>query len=274
MVLSQIFVYPIKSARGTAVAETLLDTAGPVRDRRWMLVDEQGVFLSQRKLPRMALICPRFEGADLVVTAPGMSPLLILSWSGEGEWLSVKIWRDRLELPHPNQAYSDWFSTFLSQPCRLVHLPDTVARPVEAPYNRPEWRVSLADGYPLLLATQASLDLLNERLRVPVGIERFRPNLVISGTAAHEEDNWRSLRIGSVEIAVVKPCARCSTVLVDPSTGQLGIEPLRTLARYRRRPRSVMFAQNGLVVNPGQVRVGTPVEVLETAPHPPVAGTS
>ena len=265
MFLSQIFVYPIKSARGIEVSETQVNISGPLQDRRWMLVDQQGVFLSQRRVPRMALIQPRFEGANLIVTAPNISPLLISEWSGEGEWLSVRIWRDHLTLPHPSQAYSDWFSAFLGEPCRLVYLPDTVARPVEAPYDKPQWRVSLADGYPLLLLTQASLDLLNERLPTPVGIERFRPNLVFSGTEAHEEDEWRRLRIGSVEIAVVKPCARCSTVLVDPNTALPGVEPLRTLARYRRKPQSVIFAQNGLVITPGRLRIGTPAEVLETS---------
>jgi uncharacterized protein YcbX len=265
-VLSQIFIYPIKSARGTAVPETQLDVTGPLRDRRWMLVDKDGVFLSQRTVPRMALIDPRLEETGLLVTAPGMPPLTITNWSGEGEWLSVRIWNDKLTLPHANQTYSDWFSAFLGQPCRLVYLPDTVTRPVEPPYDQPEWQVSLADGYPLLLVTQASLDLLNKKLSIPVGMDRFRPNLVISGAAAaHEEDEWRRIRIGLVELAVVKPCARCSTVLVDQDTAQPGVEPLKTLAGYRRMPESVMFAQNALVVKPGKLRVGTSVEVLERA---------
>jgi uncharacterized protein YcbX len=263
MFLSQIFIYPIKSARGIEVSETQVNISGPLRDRRWMLVDQQGVFLSQRRVPRMALIQPRFEGADLIVTAPNISPLLISEWSGEGEWLSVRIWRDHLTLPHPSQAYSDWFSAFLGEPCRLVYLPDTVQRHVEAPYNQPEWRVSLADGYPLLLLTQASLDLLNEKLSTPVSVERFRPNLVISEAAAHDEDNWCRLQIGSVGMSIVKPCARCSIVLVDPDTAQPGIEPLRTLARYRRMPRNVMFAQNALILNAGQLRVGTPIGIVE-----------
>jgi uncharacterized protein len=113
----------------------------------------------------------------------------------------VRIWCDHLRLPHPSQVYSGWFSAFLGTPCRLVYLLETVRRPVEAPYDRPEWRVSLADGYPLLVVTQASLDLLNQKLSRPVAVERFRPNLVISEAVAHEEDNWRRLRIGSVVVA-------------------------------------------------------------------------
>lgn len=264
MFLSQIFIYPIKSARGIAVAEAELDTSGPCNDRRWMLVDEEGLFLSQRKAPRMALMEPHLEGADLVVAAPGMSPLVISAASrGVGDLIPVTIWHDRLKLPHPNPAYSQWFSTFLGQPCRLVYLPDNVIRNVEPPFDGPEWRVSLADAYPLLVVTEASLTMLNEQLMSPVGIERFRPNLVISGTAPHQEDDWRQVQVGSVQLAIVKPCARCSIVLVDPCTGAVGVEPLKTLARYRNQPRGVMFGQNALVVNPGKLRVGTAVEVLD-----------
>jgi uncharacterized protein YcbX len=262
MVLSQIFVYPIKSARGIAVGETFVDTSGPLQDRRWMLVDSDGLFLSQRRLPQMALLSPHFEGDQLIVEAPSMPPLTIEPWAGEGDWVPVRLWQDQLCLPHPNRGYSEWFSSYLGQPCRLVHLPPTVVRPVEPPYHHSGWRVSLADGYPLLLMTQASLDGLNKRLPTPVTVERFRPNLVITGAAAHAEDDWSRAQIGSVEIAIVKPCARCSIVLVNPETGERGIEPLQTLARYRRKPQKVCFAQNALVITPGLLRTGLPVQVL------------
>lgn len=263
MWLSQIFIYPIKSAKGMPVPETQVDNSGPLQDRRWMLVDEHGLFLSQRELPRIVLIEPRFEGPDLVVTAPGMSPLVIRRWSGEGDWIPVQIWRDHLKLPHPDPSYSEWFSSFLGRPCRLVHLPDEVIRPIEPPFDSPKWRVSLADAYPLLILTEASLDLLNTKLTSPIGMERFRPSLVIAGATPHAEDTWTHLQIGSVRLAIVKPCARCSTVLVDPATAKTDIEPLRTLAQYRRMPRSVMFAQNALVITPGQLRVKTAVELAD-----------
>jgi uncharacterized protein len=188
---------------------------------------------------------------------------VIPPWSGDSEWMSVRIWRDNLKLPHPNQGWSDWFSSFLGTRCRFVHLPDEVTRFVEPPFDRPKWRVSLADGYPLLVVTQESLDLLNTQLHSPVGMARFRPNLVVAGATPHAEDGWTGLQIDSVRLAIVKPCARCSTVLVDPATGKPGIEPLRTLAEYRRMPRSVTFAQNALVVSPGQIRVGTAVELVD-----------
>ncbi|MFL6351089.1 MAG: MOSC domain-containing protein [Bryobacteraceae bacterium] len=263
MVLSEICIYPIKSAGGVAVKETSVDISGPIADRRWMLVDSEGVFLSQRRVPTMALLSPRLEGDRIVVEAPNMPSLVIPRWSGQGDWVSVRLWRDQLQLPHPDPECSAWFSAFLGECCRLVHLPDSVIRGVEPPYDVPGWRVGLADGYPLLLVAQASLDTLNERLPTPVGMERFRPNLVIAGAKPHEEDGWRRLRLGEVELAVVKPCARCSTVLVDPCTAERGLEPLQTLARYRSQQQKVLFAQNSLVITPGQLRVGLAVEVLE-----------
>jgi uncharacterized protein YcbX len=234
-----------------------------MHDRRWMLVDAEGVCLTQRTQPRMTLMIPRFEDRHLVVEAPGMQPLHIGEWNGSGERVPVRIWHDDLRLPHPDPSYSQWFSDFLGQRCRLVHLPDAVVRPVEAPFDQAPWRVSLADSFPILLIGQASLDLLNERLQEPVTMARFRPNLVIAGTGAHEEDDWRSLRVGHVEMTIAKPCVRCAIPLVDPLTAETGVEPLRTLATYRRKPDSskVLFGQKAVVAKPEVLRVGDAVEV-------------
>jgi uncharacterized protein YcbX len=228
-----------------------------------MLVDENGRFLTQRVLPRMALIRPRFVGDDLMVEAPGMPPLRIRGGAGEGEWIPVQIWRDELRLPHPDACYSEWFSSFLGQRCRLMNLPDSVSRPVEAPYDQAPWRVSLADSFPVLAITQASLDLLNSKLRAPITMARFRPNVVISGTEPHEEDAWRRVRMGEVELKMAKLCVRCAIPQVDPETGETGLEPLQTLAQYRRPERKVLFGHKGLVSKPGVLRVGDAVEVLE-----------
>jgi uncharacterized protein len=260
--LSRIFVYPIKSARGIEVEQTELDLSGPVRDRRWMLVNDDGVAITQRTQPRMVLMTPRLEGDELAVEAPRMTPLQIRSWTGEGEWVRVRIWDDELRVPHPDPAYSEWFSSFLGQSCRLVHLPGAVVRPVQPPHNEAPWRVSLADAYPLLVLGQASLDLLNQKLKDPITIERFRPNVVIEGAAPHEEDRWRRVRVGEVELTCVKACIRCAIPLVDPATAKTGIEPLRTLAQYRKLPDKVQFGQNALVVTPGVLKVGAPVQVL------------
>jgi len=227
-----------------------------------MLVDDEGVCLTQRTQPRMTLVVPRFEGENLVVEAPGMPPLRMATWFGAGDWIAVKIWRDELRLPHPERASSEWFSDFLGQRCRLVHLPDAVARPVEAPFDRAPWRVSLADSFPLLLIGQASLDQLNQRLQAPVTMGRFRPNLVIAGSEAHEEDGWRTVCSGEVELSIAKPCMRCAIPLIDPLTAETGCEPLRTLATYRRKPDSskVLFGQKAVVVKGGLLRAGNAVE--------------
>ena len=172
-------------------------------------------------------------------------------------------------LARPSQAPSSGsglqrlVSSFLGRSCRLIYLPDKVTRYIERPFDDPKWRVSLADGYPLLIATQASLDLLNARLPSPTSMERFRPNLVISGTAPHAEETWRRIQIGSVQLAIVKACARCSTVLVDPHTANLGSEPLKRLAKYRRMPASVMSAQNALVLTSGELGLGSAVEIAD-----------
>lgn len=219
-----------------------------------MLVDDEGICLTQRKLPRMVLIEPRFDASDLVLTAPGTSPLVIRKWSGEGESIPVRIWRDNLNLPHPDQAYDEWFSSFLGRTCRLVHLPDEVRRNVEPPFEDTKWQVSLANAYPLLVLAQASLDLLNAKLPCPIDVEHFRPNLVLADSASHAEDGLNEIGIGSVRLRVVKPCARCSIVLVDPATAKVHVEPLRTLTGYRSMPNGVMFGQNALVVTPGRLR--------------------
>jgi uncharacterized protein len=268
-VLSQIFIYPIKSARGIALEQTRVDVTGPARDRRWMLVDSEGGFLSQRRFPAMALLASRFEGENLIVEAPGMPPLRVRLSCGCAETIPVRLFDENLRLPPLDPCYDEWFSTFLGFPCRLVHLPDSIVRPIEPPWNTAPWRTSLADGYPILILGQASLDLLNEKLEEPITIARFRPNLVIAGTAAHEEDCWRRVRIGEVELALVKACARCAIPQVNPETAETGIEPLQTMARYRtgirNGNRKVFFAQNALVTAPGLLRCGQTIEVLEAA---------
>lgn len=240
-----------------------LETAGPARDRRWMLVDDAGVALTQRTQPRMVLLTPRFDGEELIVEAPQKQALRIRHWTGEGERVPVRIWNDELRLPHPDPCYSEWFSSFLGQSCRLVHLPDSILRPVEAPFNEAPWRVSLADSFPVLVITQASLDLLNSKLREPITMSRFRPNVVVEGTEPHAEDGWRRVRMGGMDWATGKLCVRCAIPQVNPETGETGLEPLQTLAQYRRPERKVLFGHKGRVSAPGVLRVGDAVEVLE-----------
>jgi uncharacterized protein YcbX len=177
--------------------------------------------------------------------------------------LRVRVWEDECEAVAPDPAADAWLSDFLGQPCRLVRMPDDIRRPVDASYGAPTDQVGFADGFPLLLISQASLDHLNARLATPLPMVRFRPNLVVAGTAPHEEDSWRRIRIGDCTLRVAKPCSRCIIPTIDPTTAQRSSEPLRTLMGYRRRDNKIFFGQNLLHDGPAELAEGMRVEVLE-----------
>ncbi len=261
--LSDLYVYPIKSCGGIAVDEWEVDERGLRHDRRWMLVDETGCFISQRELPRMALIKVRIESGGLVVDAPGMPSLQVPFRPPDGSKpLLVRVWDDLVE----GQTVDDyrWFSEFLEVGCKLVYLPDESVRPVDPAYAEPGDRVSLADGFPFLLVSEASLADLNARLEQSLPMNRFRPNLVVRGCEPFAEDGWRGVRIARVTFRVVKPCARCTITTVDQESATKGKEPLRTLARFRRAGNKVLFGQNLIHDKTGTLRVGDPVEILQT----------
>jgi MOSC domain-containing protein len=263
MHVSELHVYPLKSARGIPLGEMLLDGRGPTGDRRWMLVNPAGTVLSQRDLPRMALIAVASGAPELVCTAPGMPPLRVPApAAGSTQRISAQLWDDSVDVQLAADTAHAWFSQFLGVPCRLVYQPDDAFRQVNRFYAAKGVGVSLADGFPLLLIAQASLDDLNRRLEHPAEMRRFRPNLVVSGSEPLAEDGWRRICVGEVEFSLVKPCARCSIPTVDPETGEFGREPMRTLATYRRRGSDVFFGWNVVHAAPGTIRVGDPVVVL------------
>jgi uncharacterized protein len=260
--LSDLRLYPIKSCGGIAVDESEVDERGLRHDRRWMLVDETGSFMSQRKLPRMALIKVRLESDGLAVDAPGMSSLQVPFGPPDGKPMLARVWNDLVEA----QTVDDdsWFSEFLEVSCKLVYLPDESVRPVDPAYAEPGDRVSLADGFPFLLISEASLADLNARLEQPLPMDRFRPNLVVGGCGPFAEDGWRGVRIGRLTFRVVKPCARCTITTVDQESATKGKEPLRTLARFRRAGNKVLFGQNLIHDETGTLRIGDPVQILRT----------
>ncbi len=267
--LSAIGVHPLKSAGGIAPREWRLDALGLADDRRWMIIDPLGQFVTARTEPRMALLRVQLGPADGApsVLAPGMEPLTLGRPQGLTE--QVCIWGDEVAAAPLGGEAARWFSAWLGRPVRAVYLPTHGRRPVDPAYARPGDRVGFADGFPALLVTESALDELNSRLAQPVTMARFRPNLVVSGADAHAEDGWRRIRIGeagsSIDFDVVKPCARCTLTTVDPETGLKGAEPLRTLAGYRRDTASgeVIFGQNLIHRGTGILRVGSPVTVLE-----------
>lgn len=262
--LSAIHIYPVKSLSGLDLTQAKLDGFGLVDDRRWMVVDPEGRFLSQRSLPRMALIQVSVDDFGISLSAPEISPLRVSRPNPRDPRVEVEVWRDRCEATPVGQDADAWLSQFLGVECQLVHMADDVRRQVDQRYANPQHHTSFADGFPLLLISEASLDDLNSRLSEPVTMKRFRPNLVVSGCSPYAEDQWSTIKIGSMVLQLVKPCSRCAITTVDPLTGTKGREPLVTLARYRRRGNQVYFGQNLLHDQPGELRVGMPVEIVES----------
>lgn len=262
--VTRIYIYPVKSAAGIEVAEAELDAFGLRLDRRWMVVDDAGRFLTQRQLPRMALIRVALEGGALRLTFPDAPilevPVRAEEGAGAGVRRRVVVWGDAVEAVDTGETAARWLSAALGRPARLVHLPDDAVRPVDPRYARPGDRVAFADAFPVLLISEDSLEELNRRLAEPVPMNRFRPNLVVRAGEPHAEDGWRRIRIGEVEFDVVKPCARCAITLTDQATAERGKEPLRTLATYRTRNGKVLFGQNLIHRGRGAVRVGMAVE--------------
>ena len=270
LTLRELYVYPIKSAAGIALGEAQMTSRGLQYDRRWMVVDAQGKFMSQRWFPKMALISVAV-GDRLEMSAPEMSELSVPLVSEADEFVKVEVWGDVCEAIALPKTKS-WFSQFLDTDCQLVYMPDSSHRPTAHGKLGDDKLVSFADAYPYLLISEASLDGLNRKLiekgEEAVTMKRFRPNLVVSGVeTAHEEDRWSQIKIGETVFDLPKLCDRCSIPNVNPGTGDRGKEPTRTLATYRSWDRGIWFGQNCVAQsNSGAnvLHVGDVVEVLET----------
>lgn len=269
--VAAITIYPVKSCRGLSFPHTSVVRSGLEHDRSFMVVDGGGRFLSQRSHPRLCLVSAALEGDRLRITAPGRPDLEVPLSVDEGR-RQVEVWRDTVVAVSAGPSAARWLSIFLEEDCELVRMPEATVREVDPDAAGPGHRVAFADAYPLLVVSQASLADLNRRLEVPLTMDRFRPNLVVTGCPPFAEDGWRRIRIGDVELVGVKPCARCSTTTVDQTTAERSKEPLATLARYRRQGREVLFGQNMVHLGTGVIRVGDPVEVLETGPLPQLDG--
>src|SRR6266511_1775797 len=262
--LSSIHVYPVKSCGGLSPAEWDVDGFGLRHDRRWMVVDLTGDFVTQREEPRLAIVRPALVDHSLVLSAPGMPKLPLPLMPRARERVKVQVWGDITEAVPVSPEAAQWLSRFLGRLVRLVWMPNDVVRETDPDYAVGH-RVSFADGFGFLLISDASLTALNRWFEVPLPMNRFRPNLVVSGSEPFAEDRWRELRLGALELTVVKPCARCVTTTTDQETAERGVEPLRTLARFRKENGKVMFGQNLVHRGTGRLAVGTPVEVVSSA---------
>ncbi len=258
--LTGIRRYPVKSCRGHAVDTATVEPWGLCGDRRWLVVDADGRHVTARQHPRMVLITPELRDGGLHVTAPGSAPLDVRVPAG-GPLLDVRVWDDQLTATPASDAAHAWFSAALGVPLRLVHLDDPTRRPTDPHYGLDADRVSFADGYPVLLTSEESSAAVGDSL----SMIRFRPNLVVAGAPAWEEDRWRRLRIGDATFRAVKGCSRCVMTTIDPDTAEKGPEPLRTLAVHRRWDGKVWFGVNLVPDTPGAtLHVGDTVEVLDS----------
>jgi uncharacterized protein YcbX len=269
MQVTELNIYPIKSTRRIALQQSDVLPRGLPWDRRWMLVDDEGRFITARKHPRLATVQTLVDGDELHVSAAGCPAFSLPLRPTQGRRVEVTVWRDTLHAVPAGARADAWFSELLGLNCRLVQMTDDVVRGVNPDYGLAGDQVSFADGFPLLLISEASLADLNGRLLEPVEMRRFRPNLVVDGALPYAEDGWRRIRVGDVEFAGVKNCSRCVFTTVDPDSGAMhpDQEPLRTLSGYRRRPEGgVFFGQNLIPRGSGVIRVGDGVTVLDENP--------
>lgn len=272
--LTGLFLYPVKSLRGLAVTSAAVDALGLVGDRRFLVVDDTGRFLTQRSHPRLALIATALTADALVLSAPGTSPLHVSrAASARATLRSVSVWKsENLLADDCGPDATAWFTSFLGTAAHLVRIGENFRRPILKPkYAQPGDVVSFADAFPFLILGEASLADLNDRLVAvgaePVPLDRFRTNLLVSGSVAFAEDTWPRFRIGEIVFRSGGPCSRCIMTTTDQATGERrGPEPLRTLATYRRDavdPSDVNFGQNLIhETKSGVLRIGAPVEIL------------
>ncbi|MCX5379876.1 MOSC domain-containing protein [Streptomyces sp. NBC_00091] len=270
--VQSLHVHPVKSVAGTAPDEMTVEPWGPAGDRRWAVVDTAGAVITQRQQARLALASARpLPGGRIELSAPGM-PVLVVEVPEPGPLEPVVLFGKKIETVVASTGAAEWFTAYLGAPARLVHMDDpAVRRPVDPDYALPGETVSLADAYPVLLTTSASLDALNALIAQgdhpeegPLPMNRFRPNLVVGGPAgAWAEDGWRRIAIGDVVFRGVRECGRCIVTTTDQRTSERGREPLKTLAGHRRIGKSLAFGRQLVPVVPGTLRVGDEVRVLE-----------
>jgi uncharacterized protein YcbX len=273
MHLAAIHIYPVKSLRGLSAGTVEVDPLGAVGDRRFLVVDPQGAFMTQRSVARMALVAASLDEMALTLRTEGLEDLRVRrATDPHARLVPVRVWRSEgLQAEDCGEEPSHWLSGALGTPCRLVRIGTAFRRPLKPEAARPGDLVGFADAFPFLATGDGSLAELNRRIGeaggAPVPMDRFRPNLVIGGCGPFEEDSWRRIRIGGMEFRIGGPCIRCVITTTDQLTGARGREPLRMLGTFRRNPgdpSSVIFGQNLVHESRrGLLRVGDPVEAID-----------
>lgn len=255
--VSQLFIYPIKSLGGISLDRARVTDRGLRFDRRWMLVNADNGFITQRTVPLMALIRVAVGDDGLHVTSSLHPDALFVSFEARlSEMADVYIWEDTCQGQFVSREADAWFSSALNMPCRLVYMPDETARAIDPDFAPKGMITSFADAFPFLLISEASLEDLNSRLERAVPMDRFRPNIVFTGGSPYQEDELRAFSIRDIQFQGVKPCARCPIPTIDQATAERGKEPLRTLAGYRMWNNKVYFGQNLIHEGLGEIAVG------------------
>lgn len=247
MQITGIFIYPVKSLRGIALDVAKVEKRGLQYDRRWMLVDSQGIFISQREIPEMALLLTEITDQHLIIrhASKPIEPLFVpLQTPANAASIRVQVWNDTCDALVVSPTADHWLTETLQSPCHLVYMPDESVRPTDPNYSQPTDMVSFADGFPILIIGEASLGDLNQRLKEPVSMNRFRPNLVFSGGTPYVEESWQTFEIGNASFRAVKPCGRCEITTINQETAARGSEPLKTLASYRLAGKRILFGMN------------------------------
>ena len=255
--VSGIYIYPVKSLGGISLHSSVVEERGLKYDRRWMLIDENNKFITQRTHPQMALLQVEISDDRLIIRQKQnkISPLNIPLNPNLNREITVQVWKDTVRTLIYDNDINNWFSEAIRFKCKLVYMPDSTKRKVDEQYAANKI-VSFADGYPLMLIGEESLKDLNSKLTIPVPMNRFRPNIVFRGGAPFDEDNWKSFKIGDNSLKVVKPCSRCVIPTVDPETGIKGKEPLKTLSTYREKEGKLLFGMNVVADCTGKIEIG------------------
>jgi uncharacterized protein YcbX len=264
--VSELFIYPIKSLGGISISNALVTDRGLQYDRRWMLIDNNNEFMTQREFAEMALLQSQIVEEGLKVYHKKKQASILIPFEPQGETISVQVWSDRCKGIVVDKKVNEWFSDVLGKTCQLVYMPGTTKRRVDGRYALNKEITNFSDGYPFTTIGQSSLDDLNSRLEEKLPINRFRPNIVFTGGAAFEEDGWKHFVINEIDFYGVKLCARCVITTINQETIEKSKEPLKTLATYRQRNNKIYFGQNLVHHGEGTLHIGDEIKVKERKP--------
>lgn len=268
-ILSEMFIYPVKSLTGIKVSSWQVNHKGLLHDRKWMLIDSDSQFLSQRRLPKMALIKTQLTDTHLILSTDTTGSIQLPLYPDSGSAIETTLWNQQYFAKTTTTEADQWLSAFLGQQCRLVYQPDDSIRRVDPKFASSTDQVGFSDGYPFLIISDTSMLSLNQAMNLDLPIARFRPNLVISQCDAYAEDSWREICINDISFRLPKPCSRCSVPAIDPLTAETGKEPLTTLSRLRKWNKKVYFGQNALHDSVGQLSIGDRVNIIKRGDKQP-----